>query len=1187
VERVEGKQAGRITEARSAAYLAAALDCVVMADQSGRIVEFNPAAEQTFGYTREQTLGRTLAELIVPPSLRQRHSEAFARFAATGEGRLLGRRMQLTGMRADGSEFPVELALSRVEGDPVLVCGALRDLTDAKRAEEDLRRHAAEHAALRRVATLVALGAPPAEVFAAVAEGVAELLDVPAISMVRFEGDGTASKVAGWGKSPFPVGTRWALTDPSVMALVAQTGRPARIEDYGTVSGRQAGRIRAGGIRSALGVPLTVDGAGWGAVIAFATGSHQFADDAEERLARFTELVATAIANSEARDGLRRLADEQTALRRVATLIAREVPPAEVFAAVAREVAVTLDVPLTAVVRFQADGIATQVGAWGGENPFPVGTTWTLDEHSVSGQVARTREPARVDDYSTVPGEIASRLSREAGIHTAVGVPILVGDSPWGVMMALSTAERPLREDIETRLGAFTELIATAIANTQARHDLRRLADAQAALRRVATLVAEGAPASKVFSAVAREVAEVSGLPLVELGRFDADGWLTVIGSAGDHPLQTGTRWPMDNPAGSATIRATRRATRIEYTDDLPGTVAEAIRSIGVRWAVGVPIVVNGKAWGSIGASAADGGPPPPDAEAGLFDFSELVSTAISNAQARDELDVFAREQEALRRVATITAAGASPRQVFDAVCEEAGRLIGATSVNLACFTADGFSEAIAAWGLRETYVPTGVRFPLQECAIDLLVQDRRAPARVDTYAGVPGKGAEEIRRRGIYSEVGAPVVMEGRVWGAIVAGWDTPQPPPEGAEFRLAGFAELVATAIANQQARDDLRRLADEQAALRRVATLVARGSESRGVFDSVCEETGRLLGATSVNLAYFTPDRFNLTMAGWSLHDTHVPTGTRLPLEGDTINAIVQRTGAPARCDSYDGVAGELAALIRRRGIVSEVGAPVIVDGRVWGILVAGWETSELSPPGTESRLARFAELVATAVSNAATRSELLASRARIVAATDETRRRMERDLHDGTQQRLISVGLDLQALKSLLLSVSNEAHAELDRLQDELTTILDEVREISRGLHPPLLSRAGLGPALKSLARRSPVPVELQVALDSRPVQSVEIAAYYVVSEAMANTVKHAHASVLDVRVWQVDDGLRLRVQDDGVGGADMGTGTGLIGLVDRVEALGGRFALESPPGRGTEILVELPMQLRTGGAARGV
>ena len=174
------------------AYLEAALDCVVIADASGCVVEFNPAAERTFGYSREQALGRTLAELIVPPALRERHSKAFERFAATGEARLLGQRLELTGMRADGSEFPDELALSRVEGRQVLVCGALRDLTEAKRAEDDLRRHAAEHAALRRVATLVAHGAPPAEVFASVAEGVAELLGVPTISMVRFEADGTA-----------------------------------------------------------------------------------------------------------------------------------------------------------------------------------------------------------------------------------------------------------------------------------------------------------------------------------------------------------------------------------------------------------------------------------------------------------------------------------------------------------------------------------------------------------------------------------------------------------------------------------------------------------------------------------------------------------------------------------------------------------------------------------------------------------------------------------------------------------------------------------------------------------------------------------------------------------------------------------------------------------------------------------
>ncbi len=792
------------------AYLEAALDCVIMADASGHVVEFNPAAERTFGYTREEALGRTLAELIVPPSLRETHTRAFARFVETREQRLFGRRLELTGMRADGSEFPIELALSEVEGQPLLICGALRDLTDARRAQDDLRSLADEQAALRRVATLVAHGSEPAEVFAAVAEGVAQMLSVPTISMIRFEAGGSATKIAGWGESPFPVGERWALDDPSVMASVLQTGRPSRIDDYASVAGAHAKRVREAGMRSGVGAPIVVDGKSWGAVIAFSTERGAISADAESRLARFTELVATAIANAQARDDLRRLADEQVALRRVATLIAEEATPTDVFSAVAKEVAETLDVPLTALVRFEPDATATQVGVWGEENPFPLGTTWPLDEQSVSGQVWHTGRPARVDDYDEISGGIAATLAREAGIHTAIGAPVLV----------------------------------------------------------------------------------------------------------------------------------------------------------------------------------------------------------------------------------------------------------------------DG--------------------------------------------------------------------------------------------------------TAIANTQARDELRQLVEEQAALRRVATLVARGTEAHLVFDAVCAETGQLIGASSVNLARFTPDGLNLTMAGWSLRDTHVPTGTRLPLAPDTINGVIQQTVAPARFDSYEDATGELAAVIRERGIRSEVGAPVIVEGHIWGALIAGTDGDEPLPAGAERRVASFAELIATAVSNATTRSELIASRARIVAAGDEARRRIERNLHDGTQQRLIALGLDLQAVRAGIPAELVDAHTGLGRIGDDLEAVLEDVRELSRGLHPALLTQAGLGASLRALTRNFPVPVKLDVNVVARPSESIEIAIYYAISEALANVVKYARASEIAVALRTSANAIRATVEDDGVGGAEASGGSGLVGLIDRVEALGGRFTLDSPPGHGTRIAIELPL-----------
>ena len=260
------------SDRRVSAYFEAALDCVIMADASGRVVEFNPAAERTFGYTRDEALGRTMAELIVPPSLRERHSTAFARFVETRQGTMLGRRLELTGMRADGSEFPVELALSQVEAEPVLICGALRDISAAKQAESHLRELADEQAALRRVATLVAHESSPQQLFAIVAEQVAQIINVPLVRLVRYESDGSAVElIGGWGESldPLAVGTHWQLDGPVVLARVWQSGRPARLDDYTHLPGQAAAVVRQAGMRSAVASPITVEGRLWGAIAVF------------------------------------------------------------------------------------------------------------------------------------------------------------------------------------------------------------------------------------------------------------------------------------------------------------------------------------------------------------------------------------------------------------------------------------------------------------------------------------------------------------------------------------------------------------------------------------------------------------------------------------------------------------------------------------------------------------------------------------------------------------------------------------------------------------------------------------------------------------------------------------------------------------------------------------------------------
>src|SRR3954469_18500056 len=307
--------------------------------------------------------------------------------------------------------------------------------------------------------------------------------------------------------------------------------------------------------------------------------------------------------------------------------------------------------------------------------------------------------------------------------------------------------------------------------------------------------------------------------------------------------------------------------------------------------------------------------------------------------------------QSSLRRVATLVARGAAPAGVFAAVAEEVSKVLNLPLVEMCRYESDGTATVIAATG--DHPFQTGTRWALDGPSLTALVRQTERPARIDDYADVEGAIGDAARASGVHSGVGAPIVVDGRVWGVVSAGGDSRVPLAADAEVRLNEFTELVATAIANTQAREELRRLADEQAALRRVATLVAQGAAPAVVFDAVCRETGALFGAASVNLAQFTPDGFNVAVAGWSLRDVHVPANTRVPLEGETIDTLVLATGAPGRFDSYDNATGELAELLRERGVRSEVGAPVGVDGRVWGALIAGTDEPEPLSAGLETR------------------------------------------------------------------------------------------------------------------------------------------------------------------------------------------------------------------------------------------
>jgi signal transduction histidine kinase len=393
-----------------------------------------------------------------------------------------------------------------------------------------------------------------------------------------------------------------------------------------------------------------------------------------------------------------------------------------------------------------------------------------------------------------------------------------------------------------------------------------------------------------------------------------------------------------------------------------------------------------------------------------------------------------------------------------------------------------------------------------------------------------------------------------------------------EESDRQAAENARLLATL---SQHTGMLERLAEEQAALRRVATLVARQAGADDIFTAVAEEVARLFRAEIGGIARYDPDESLTMIAEWDDGSGGLPIGTRVGLEHERDLVTSLRAGLPNRLTYYEGFSTPIVALARKLGIHTTIGAPIVVDGAFWGSIFVCSKKPEPVPEDTESRLMGFAELVATAISNAVSQAQLAASRARVVAASDETRRRIERDLHDGIQQRLVSLGLDLRFAEEGVPPYEAELKKELAHLADGLTDVLDELRETSRGIHPAILSEGGLGPALKGLARRSAVPVDLEVDVQTRLPERVEVASYFMVSEALANAAKHAQASVAHVDVEVVGSYLHVSVRDDGVGGADPSLGTGLIGLADRVQALGGTLSLLSPPDKGTTIRVELP------------
>jgi signal transduction histidine kinase len=832
---------------------------------------------------------------------------------------------------------------------------------------------------------------------------------------------------------------------------------------------------------------------------------------------------------------LRGIADEQAALRRVAELVAGEASQSSVFDAVALEACRLLGGHFTTLLRYEAEGRATIVAMWGDEavrHVMHVGMQLAEDGDGMVQRVQRSGRAERVDTYEGVGGSNAA-TARALGLTSGVGAPIITEGRVWGAITVLG-AGPPLPAGSEHRLEMFAKLVATAIANAQARASLAALAGDRAALRRVAGLVARGAAAGDIFAAVATEASQLLGDQAMTLVRFEAERELVVVASCGG-PARVGQRIRFEADTLPDRVRREDRVVRVDdYTRERDSSLAD---SYGLAAAVAAPISVEGEVWGMLTATS-NGAPLSAATEQRLQPFSEMVAAALANSQARGELQALADEQSALRRIAELTSQEAPADVVLRAVAVQASRLAGVEFGMVLRFVApDGSTEIVALDGAPENF-KLGMRAPGSgDGAVHRVWRTRRA-TRIDDLGTMSGRWPRMASRFGFSTSAGVPILIHGELWGALIVAGREPLPP--AIESHLADFAELVGTAISAAHSRAELRVLADEQAALRRVAELVARGAALDEVFAAVATEASKLLGDLPAALLRADPGEPAVVVAA---RNGPAPLGLSMPADG--------------------GTATPQAGM--------EV--PVMVEGRVWGALTAGTPGAPL-PPGTETRLTQFAELAAAAIANAENKAKLTASRARVVATADDTRRRVQRDVHDSAQQRLVHTIITLKLAKDAL-ATGRPADALVEEALTNAQRANAELRDVVRGILPAALTRGGLRNGLESLVADLAVPVNVRVTAPRLSTQT-ETTAYFIVAEALTNVVKHARATRATVEIGIEAETLTIHVQDDGSGAADPARGSGLTGMLDRVEASEGTLEITSPAGMGTTLRATLPL-----------
>jgi signal transduction histidine kinase len=583
---------------------------------------------------------------------------------------------------------------------------------------------------------------------------------------------------------------------------------------------------------------------------------------------------------------------------------------------------------------------------------------------------------------------------------------------------------------------------------------------------------------------------------------------------------------------------------------------------------------------GGDGDSENNGGPVPVAMGQGrgaIVAFTDIQDRRRAQQVLREHDALLAEQQASLRRVAALVADGAASTEVFTAIAREVAQLLRMTMVNIWRYERDGTATVMGTWNERSHPFQPGTNWSFEAPSIAAAMGPTKAgrPARIDDFAELAGPFADTARESGIRSAVAAPIIVGGEVWGRVGAGTADREPLPDHIEDRLADFTELLGTAVASAESRARLARLAEEQAALRRVAMLVAEGASPTAVFDAAAAEMERLLDADELWLSRYEHGAEVTVIADHGSSARRVPPGTRVSHQGDqSVTAIIRRTERPARIGHYNQGSGAMAEMGRAWGVRAAVGAPLVVDGRLWGVIAGCWTGEEPPPADTEERMAGFAQLLDTAIANAASRDQLTASRVRLVAAGDEARRRLVRDLHDGAQQRLVLTVVTLKLAQQALRAKDADAEKLVGEALKHAEQGHVELRELAHGILPSALRHGGLKGGVNAVLARHDLPVDVAVSAERFPAE-IEATAYFIVAEALTNVAKHAHAAHATVTARVEDGTLRVQVRDDGIGGARP-DGSGLLGLADRVAVLDGQLRVESPTDGGTLVAADIPL-----------